>query len=409
MRPLKAHHRADSTRRQSPLAVRAKDGRRRSANHATHAQALDANSILNLQKAAGNVAVNHLMLGRGNALAVQREGEEGKGPEGAKGGVGLGVPVKVTGKKAMPDAEVAGMKAATEEWPFELKEAEVGWEGSVTFASEGGSTVDVGPQFGKPEDTGLVVDASLWEHKFAETGFQAPGVTEGPPSIGLKGGFQFTGGKTGLEASLELKWGSLVGEVTPTLIGLKYDEETIKAHGHAVAEFMTLEVAAGRECGFELPMGSGATAKFSGSIKPALTFEPNWTRITAMLAEDLIPAAIDVAASVAPIAIPAALVVGGILDADSWGQFLGMVNGEALDRRRSAVIFFLAMTGVSTPGPIGPRSEAALAKANEALANLAAQHKLTVEEYRASLKASSDPAFVKSVLASAESAMQKRG
>jgi hypothetical protein len=140
---------------------------------------------------------------------------------------------------------------------------------------------------------------------------------------------------------------------------------------------------------------TGAEMFLSGSVKPELTFKPNYemiaekvvSRTAADVAKEAIISAVDVAAAAGPPIVFGAIAAYSIYIVGEQGQRDAALLAGVKDARNSATAYALVMTGRGGKDPGGPISQEAAKRGRAELAKLAAANKVSVEEFEAALRA----------------------
>jgi hypothetical protein len=153
----------------------------------------------------------------------------------------------------------------------------------------------------------------------------------------------------------------------------------------------------------DVKMGElAAKMTVTGSVKPELTFKPNWEQIAqevAMrsaeeIATDAINLAIDAAAVAGPPLLVAAIIAQGIYIAGEKGTRDSALIVGARDARQGAMDYAQMMCGETGMGT-GPIAQEAQAKARAKLAEQAAANHVSVDAWVIALRTKTNGAFPK--------------
>jgi hypothetical protein len=345
---------------------------------------LSAAQLMGIQRSAGNNAVTVILhrdgprsiagpATRAPTTAVQRQAAHPKPGLGGIAWAGKGE-IKLWERddisKFFQDVDFDG-------WYLNVKKATVTYDGKLDISEEGRGTSRGGVQIGSAKDTGLKFEEKLRESKGSILG--------APAKIGVKGGFELLGGKTGVSATMYGQLGPAYGE-GKVFAGVKYDADK---KPELVAGNLTF-TGAGQAESKEIHLGEGIL-KFSGKLGIAVELEPNWKKITSTLLEEVLPVAAEAAATAGPPLLFAAITAMAIIEAgDKADLYRGLV-GYALDARRAAAIAYLTLSGagdgLTTTGPV---SAAAKAAAESELIKAAAASNLSLASLKELMRASSD-------------------
>jgi hypothetical protein len=137
-----------------------------------------------------------------------------------------------------------------------------------------------------------------------------------------------------------------------------------------------------------------ATLTVAGTIKPEITFKPNWAKIAdevarrgaKQIASDAITGAIDAAATAGPPLLAAAIIAHSIYIAGEKGQRDAAILEGARDARQAAQDVAGILCGTDYGGGTGPISREAQRRARDEIAQTAARNQVSVETLTAELR-----------------------
>jgi len=141
----------------------------------------------------------------------------------------------------------------------------------------------------------------------------------------------------------------------------------------------------------------------TGSVKPELTFKPNWEQIAQELAlrsaeeiaTDAINLAIEAAAVAGPPLLVAAIIGQGIYIAGEKGTRDSALLMGAKDARQGAMDYAQIVSGGNDGQGTGPIAQEAQAKARAKLAEQAAANHVSVDAWVIALRTKTQGAFAK--------------
>ena len=337
-------------------------------------------TLAEVQRLAGNRAVSdalgqHRDDGRARrepaTPAVQRDTTPAKSGLG-----GMRVAAKGDITLSEPDDLAKYFKdVGFDAWYLTPKKVSFTYDGYLDQSEPGRADSRGGVQFGALKNVGLKFDDKLREEKGKLLGTDA--------KIGLKGGFELLGGKTGVSATIYGQFGFVYAE-GKVFAGVKYDKED-KAPELVAGSLSVSGAGAGETRPFHL---GDAVYKFAGKLGVAVELEVNWKRISETLFQDVLPVAAEAAAVAGPPLLFAAITGLAIVQAGDKGELYSGLVGYALDARRAAAVSYLIMSGAGDGlTATGPISAAAKASAEAELAKAAEASQLSVDSLKELLRA----------------------